>query len=83
MSLTHESSLSLRILVDRSIIEVFAADGRAVASARDYPSVDETGLRVWAANGDAAAATADGAVGGVTLESVHAWSMACGWVDTL
>ena len=72
--LPGEETIDLRILVDRSIVEVFAARGRAVASTRDYPAPEETGLWLWAASPS---------TGPVRFRRVDAWSMACGWTDVL
>ena len=67
-----ETSLHVRVLVDRSIVEAFVGDGRAVLTTRDYPtSVEDTGVRLWAARGSGAA----------TLSKLDAWSMGCGWAD--
>ena len=62
----EEHSFSLRLLVDRSIVEVFAGSGRAVLTTRDYPKVDETAVQVW---------STDRAV----VSNIAAWSMGCGW----
>ena len=70
-----ESSLELRLLVDRSVVEAFVAGGRAVATARDYPAVEEVAARLWAAG----AASESGAAGGALVQSAQAWSMGCGW----
>ena len=65
-----ETSLDVRVLVDRSIIEAFAAGGRAVVTARDYPAASETATRVWA-----------GKEAGLRIERLDAWSMGCGWAE--
>lgn len=67
-TLRGEASLGMRVLVDRSIVEAFAAGGRAVVSARDYPAEDEAAA--WVSSEGAAA---------TRLSSVRAWSMGCGW----
>ena len=66
-----ESTVDLRVLIDRSIVEVFAAGGRAVATARDYPMEDDVGAYVWAAAGSEE----------VTFQTISAWSMGCGWEE--
>ena len=65
-----ETELRLRVLVDRSVVEVFAAGGRVVATARDYPALDEVAVRAWAR-----------APSPLVLTSASAWSMGCGWED--
>jgi hypothetical protein len=75
----NETVLELRILVDRSIIEVFAAGGRAVATARDYPDADEVNARVWVEAPMGPGISGGG--GGLMFESIAAWSMGCGWED--
>ena len=60
----------MRVLVDRSIIEAFAAGGRAVVTARDYPAASETATRVWA-----------GKEAGLRIARLDAWSMGCGWAE--
>jgi sucrose-6-phosphate hydrolase SacC (GH32 family) len=72
--LPGEATLDLRVLVDRSIVEVFAARGRAVVSTRDYPSVDETAVRLW---------TSPHAPLMTHIHRARVWSMECGWVDDL
>lgn len=67
--LAGETALSLRVLVDRSIVEWFIADGRSAFTARHYPARSDTGVLVTA---DAAA----------TVSGVAAWDMGCGWMDT-
>lgn len=37
-------TVSLRVLVDRSVVEAYAADGRAVATKRIYPTLDQTAV---------------------------------------
>ncbi len=64
-----EAELSLRVLVDRSIVEAFAGGGRAVASTREYPGEDETSVRLWSDRSS------------VMLSRVEVWSMGCGWED--
>ena len=72
--LPGEATLDLRVLVDRSIVEVFAARGRAVVSTRDYPSVDETAVRLW---------TSPHAPLMTHIHRARVWSMECGWVDDI
>ena len=56
--------LKLRIFVDRSIVEVFANDGRLVLSRRVYPErEDSTGISLFAQGGE------------VRAEGVRIWDM--------
>ena len=43
----------LRILVDRSVVEVFAGDGRVAITDRVFPSPTSTGLSLYAVGGEA------------------------------
>ncbi len=53
-ALTSGEPLSLRVFVDRSVVEVFAADGRQALVRRVYPvRVDSTGVSVFANGGPA------------------------------
>ena len=72
---SHHSrtALELRLLVDRSVVEVFVMGGRAVFSKTFAPSVlyvpdTHVALQAW---GDVDALTA----------SVDVYSMGCGWTD--
>ena len=72
--LARETALELRILVDRSVVEVFVMGGRAVFTKSFLPSVlyvpdTHVVLQAW---GDVAA---------LTLPSVEVYSMGCGWTD--
>ena len=67
-----EAALDLRILVDRSVVEVFVQGGRAVFSKTFAPSVlyvPDTWLAVHAWGVP------------VTLETIDVHSMGCGWTD--
>jgi sucrose-6-phosphate hydrolase SacC (GH32 family) len=62
-----EEHLEVRVLVDRSVSEWFVGGGRMVVSRRVYPKMGWTGAYV-------AASTA------VTVASITAFDMGCGWV---
>ena len=71
--LKGETALELRVLVDRSVVEVFVMGGRAVFSKTFAPSVlyvpdTHVALQAW---GDVDALAA----------SVDVYSMGCGWTD--
>ena len=68
--LPTERSVDLRVLVDRSIVEAFAAGGRAVVSVRDFPLENETAARLRNDGGT-----------DLLLERAHGWSMECGWTQ--
>ena len=72
--LPNEATVDVRVLVDRSIVEVFASRGRAVVSTRDYPGVDETAVRLWAP---------PHAVAPILVRRAQVWSMGCGRVDEI
>jgi sucrose-6-phosphate hydrolase SacC (GH32 family) len=55
MKLTKDEPLRLRVFLDRSIVEVFANDGRLALSRAIYPSQGATGLRLYAKGGPAEA----------------------------
>ncbi|RUT03350.1 hypothetical protein DSM107010_60370 [Chroococcidiopsis cubana SAG 39.79] len=50
---TNNSILKLRILVDRSSVEVFAGDGRAVLSSLFFPNSSDKEFKIYAIGGDA------------------------------
>jgi beta-fructofuranosidase len=57
------------VFLDRSSIEVFAADGSFSLSSRIYPQPDSLGLKLFS--------TGSGRV------AIHqAWHLASGWVDS-
>lgn len=62
-----EAAVQLRVLVDRSIVEAFAAGGRAVLSTRDYPRLEDLAASVWSPTG--------------AMLNVSAWEMGCGWTN--
>jgi hypothetical protein len=68
--LAHETSLDLRVVIDRSTIEVWGAGGEAVVSVRDFPAKHETAVRL----------RNEGTSGSLVLERALGWSMGCGWV---
>ena len=58
MALADGETLKLRIFVDRSIVEVFANDGRLVLSRRIYPTRDDSlGVALYAKGSTAKAST--------------------------
>ena len=70
--LKGETTLDLRVLVDRSIVEVFFMGGRAVFSKTFNPAVlyvpdTHVVLQAWGAD--------------LTVGSVDVFSMGCGWAD--
>ena len=72
--LKGEDAVTVRALVDRSIIEVFVQGGRASTVARDYNGgADETAVHVTNTN------AADGG-GALAIRNLTIYSMGCGWV---
>eukprot|EP01052_Picozoa_sp_SAG31_P015824 SAG31_NODE_1027_length_10273_cov_50.715746_3_plen_293_part_00 len=72
------STLGLRVLGDRAIVEVFVAGGRGVASVSVLaPGADYTKSRafIFAGNGTA------GSDSTVVVSSAMAWEMGCGWAQ--
>jgi beta-fructofuranosidase len=63
MKLATGEPLKLRVFVDRSVVEVFANDGRQALCRHIYPTKGSTGIRLYAQGGSAKA------------ESVHAWDI--------
>jgi beta-fructofuranosidase len=63
MKLAAGEPLKLRVFVDRSVVEVFANDGRQALCRHIYPSKGATGIRLYACGGSAKA------------QSVHAWDI--------
>lgn len=67
--LPGEASVALRVLVDRSVVEVFVAGGRATLLGRNYAAVGHTAVHMRAA-GPAP----------VLLTNYSVWGMGCGWL---
>lgn len=68
--LKGERSITVRVLVDRSVVEVFVQGGRASTVARDYNGgEDETAIHIT--NTDGAA---------LDIANLTVYSMGCGWV---
>jgi len=69
--LKDEATLSVRVLVDRSIAEFFFQSGRAAYTKRYYGAKGgvESGVQI-----------ASDAVGGTTIVKVAIYEMGCGWV---
>jgi len=62
LALAPGESLKLRVLVDRSVIEVFANDRQAITR-RFYPSADSLGIKAFSTGGDS------------QLAALHFWEM--------
>ena len=63
MKLRPNEPLKLRVFLDRSIVEVFANDGRLALSRVIYPSKGSTGIQLYAKGGAA------------TVKSVAVWDI--------
>lgn len=82
--LGSETSVSLRVLVDRSTVEVFAAAGRSVVSVRDFPLEHETGVRIGNTKANTnSSSNALGSIGALVVTSAKGWSMGCGWTSSV
>jgi beta-fructofuranosidase len=57
MRLGGKETLKLRIFVDRSIVEVFANDGRQALSRTVYPAGGATGIKLYSKGGSAKASS--------------------------
>ena len=55
MKLARNETLTLRVLVDRSVVEVFANDGRLALCRSIYPSPGSGGIRLYTRGGTAKA----------------------------
>ena len=55
--LSAETTLTLRVVVDRSIVEAFAQDGRAVVTATAYAPAADIGAALIAESGPATVIT--------------------------
>jgi sucrose-6-phosphate hydrolase SacC (GH32 family) len=66
-----ETTTSLRLIVDKVVIEVFAGGGRSVATI----ATDKTGVDPATANISVGVST-----GQATMD-IRVWSMGCGWTD--
>ncbi len=76
--LAGESSLAVRVLVDRSIAEFFFAGGRAVYTARSYPAPGADGVELFVPS----EVDQDNKVqSDVKVVSAMVWEMGCGWED--
>lgn len=63
----QDGTITLRIFVDQSSVEVFANDGDVTMAATILPNPGSTGIELFAENG------------GVTLKSLQAWELASIW----
>ena len=68
--LPEERELTLRVVLDRSIVEAFAQGGRAVVTATAYAAAANSAVNV-----------VNYGKGNVTLVSATAWKMGCAWKD--
>ena len=59
LSLEHQDTLRLRIIVDRSSVEVFAQEGRVAITNRIYPQASSIGVSSFATGGEAVLKTFD------------------------
>lgn len=59
--------LELRILVDRSVVEVFAGDGKVTITDRVFPRPDSTGVSLYSEGGAA------------RIASLKAWTLESAW----
>ena len=71
--LPSETTLDIRVLVDRSVAEFFAAKGRWSAVMRAFPDAGSDGVIL-----DSVAGFENEAL---VLETVEVYEMGCGWVE--
>lgn len=48
----EDGRLTLRIFVDKSVVEIFTADGLKTMTALTYASPSQTGASAWSLGGD-------------------------------
>jgi sucrose-6-phosphate hydrolase SacC (GH32 family) len=70
--LPHETTLSLRVVLDRSIVEAFAQQGRAVVTATPFAPANASAAMAWVRGGG---------TGGVVLERAESFGMGCAWQE--
>ena len=83
MASRDRSSVVLRLLVDRSVIELYAQEGRRVISATAYPKAASTAARTFVRPAAAPALALAPPLLGVRLAAADSWEMGCGWVESL
>ncbi len=66
----HDGALDLRILVDNSIVEVYANHGERVLTDQVYPAATSNALKAFADGGSA------------TLDSLDVYQMRSSWLET-
>ena len=77
--LDSEPAISLRVVLDRSVVEAFAQGGRAVVTATAYAKAADSGAGVFATFGGAGGATE----APVVVHNAAAHQMGCTWVDAI
>jgi hypothetical protein len=73
--------LTLRVLVDRSVVEAFAMGGRAALSVRDFGGGEATALEWSAAAAEEEGGARHPAAAAPPTFSVRVWSMRTGYRD--
>jgi levanase len=66
----RDGTLNLRILIDKSIVEVFAEDGERVLTDLVYPATSSDGIKVFAEGGSA------------SLDALTVYRMRSTWPDS-
>ena len=72
MAAAERGRLKVRALVDRSVVEWFVGDGRAVQTQRAYPEEGDDGVQL--------AVSPDAPGGAVLIRRAVVYEMGCGWV---
>ena len=73
--------LTLRVVLDRSIVEAFAMGGRAVVTATAYAPAAAQGVHVVARGGGGAEVSRGG--GGAVVVNATSWEMGCAWKEKI
>ena len=74
-----EMCVDVRVLVDRSVVEIFVAGGRVAAlMAYEPPDTAHTFVHLFAGGQPQSVSTTTT----VTLQTVNVWSVGCGWNES-
>jgi sucrose-6-phosphate hydrolase SacC (GH32 family) len=76
-----ERNVTLRVFVDHSVVEAYAAGGRGCVTARTYPTDDAVGMSVFAMS--SATDTTTSSSNSSVLLALDVYSMESIWVDHL
>jgi sucrose-6-phosphate hydrolase SacC (GH32 family) len=75
--------LTLRVVVDRSIVEAFAQGGRAVVTATAYAPANASGLALWAEQQQGPADGEDVGNRSAMVVNATSWRVGCAWKEKI